>query len=127
MEPLAYNSDVIRDVIVKTLDEREWTQKELADRLGVRPQTVNKWVSGENSPPMERWTAIEDALEIDRGTLWSLVLTPDAAAAESPGPVSGTRQRTLSERLDALEAAELRTSAVLDEILAEVRALRGSR
>lgn len=34
------------------LQNREWTQAELAKRIYVAPSTVQKWVSGINTPPL---------------------------------------------------------------------------
>lgn len=55
--------------------EPEWPQRELADRLGVRPQAVAAWLSGDYKPklavmlelekltgiPLTEWTEPEDS------------------------------------------------------------------
>lgn len=76
-EPKIYNEKVVNDLIVAGVSRPGWTQKRLADALGIRPQTVNKWVKGENTPPPDRWPAIEEALEFDPGTFWRQVIGAD--------------------------------------------------
>lgn len=59
------------------------SKSRLARAVGVQPQTVTKWVSGETSPPPERWLAIEDALELPRFTLAKAAGIYDALALGS--------------------------------------------
>lgn len=42
---------------------RHWTQKELAQRLGIRFEQLNKYESGLNSPPVEMLVKLADTLE----------------------------------------------------------------
>ena len=46
-----------------------WTPAELAVRAGVDPGTVRDFVNGERWPQTKSRSAIEDALEVGRGTL----------------------------------------------------------
>lgn len=50
--------------ILRTLRERDLKQKDLADMLGVTPQTVNKWVKGSENFTFETIDKIEKALKI---------------------------------------------------------------
>lgn len=50
--------------ILRTLRERNLKQKDLADMLGVTPQTVNKWVKGSENFTFETIDKIEKALKI---------------------------------------------------------------
>ena len=43
--------------------DRSWTQKELANMLGIRFQLLNKYESGETSPSLERLPGIAKSLE----------------------------------------------------------------
>lgn len=61
--------NVVNALIVEALRRPGWNQARLARALQLRPQTVNKWVKGENTPPLERWASIEAALGIEPGTL----------------------------------------------------------
>jgi transcriptional regulator with XRE-family HTH domain len=65
----AYEQSVVAAVLEEALARPGWSQARLARELGLRPQTINKWASGENTPPIERWPAIEEALGIERGTI----------------------------------------------------------
>lgn len=44
------------------LRERGLTQTQLADRLGVMPSTVSRWVTGERAPVVARLPGIAQAL-----------------------------------------------------------------
>lgn len=63
-----YTDDVTVRLLVDGLARKGWKQVDLARALGTRPQTINKWMLGENKPPPSRWPAIEDALAYERGT-----------------------------------------------------------
>lgn len=39
-----------KDRLASALRDRKWIQKDLADRLHVKPPTVSRWLSGENIP-----------------------------------------------------------------------------
>jgi len=83
-----YNEGVVTDIIVKALERPGWNQARLARALDVRPQTVNKWVKGENRPPIERWSDLEQALELRQGTILDAVrgqLDVDALEAKPKG------------------------------------------
>lgn len=47
--------------------EMKHTQQSLADALGVKRQSVNKWEKGRSVPESERWQAIEIALRLPGG------------------------------------------------------------
>lgn len=42
-----------------------WTQRELADRLGVTDRTIRDWESGAARPALSRVPALERVLELD--------------------------------------------------------------
>lgn len=53
-------------LILKRLKELEWSQKELAERMGVSPQLVNKGIKGkENNFSLEILSRIGDNLQIN--------------------------------------------------------------
>lgn len=47
----------------------ELTQKELADRLGVKESTVSMWCAGKRIPPMKRITEIAEILNVTTSDL----------------------------------------------------------
>lgn len=56
----------IANLILLRLRELKWTQKELAEKMGVSPQVVNKWVKGkENNFSIELLFRIGDYLGIN--------------------------------------------------------------
>lgn len=44
--------------------QKRWSQKELAGKLGLRFQQLNKYESGLNVPPVDMLIALADALEV---------------------------------------------------------------
>lgn len=51
--------------VLRTLRENGLSQKDLAERLNVSPQQVNKWVKGNENFTFETISKIEDALQIE--------------------------------------------------------------
>lgn len=65
-----YNTAMIQSAIAEAVKARGYgAQSALARCLGVRVQTVNKWVTGQTAPEPHRWSAIEECLELEPGTL----------------------------------------------------------
>lgn len=68
-----HHGDVLfGDAIHLQRERRGWSQDELARRLAVTQQSVSRWEAGTAVPPPRRVMAIEDELEIARGTLLRL-------------------------------------------------------
>lgn len=49
--------------ILERLDTLDWSQKQLADTMGVSPQQVNKWVKGGENFTMETLVKLEQAMD----------------------------------------------------------------
>ncbi len=75
--------------------QREWTQKELASKLGVRFSHLNKYEGGWHIPPADKLVQMAETLDVTIDYL----LTGDGAEEK---PLHNTR---LLERFRALEAA----------------------
>jgi ribosome-binding protein aMBF1 (putative translation factor) len=64
------NRDMLRESqgiaikILKKLDENKWTQKDLAQRMGVTPQQVSKIVSGKENLTIETQIKLQKLLDI---------------------------------------------------------------
>lgn len=58
-------SRIIALQILRKLRETGTSQKELADRMGVFPQQVNKWIKGKENFTLETIGRIEEALGIE--------------------------------------------------------------
>lgn len=66
--------DITTYRINRLLRENAWSQSELAQKLGVTQQTIQKWVKGKSSPSMEN---IDKLVEItDLPSHW-FMLPPD--------------------------------------------------
>jgi transcriptional regulator with XRE-family HTH domain len=52
-----------------SLQLRGWSQEELAKKVGKSTGSVNGWLTGKRTPPLEVVFAMEDALRRPRGTL----------------------------------------------------------
>jgi len=58
-------SQVVAFTVLQTLRTQGLNQKELAERMGVSPQLVNKWVKGNENFTFETIAKLEDALNIE--------------------------------------------------------------
>lgn len=91
------------EAIRRARDAKGWTQTRFVEELTtamhapageertVGQSAVSRWEAGVHAPEYWRWRAIEEVLDIRRGTLAQLLLGSDA-----PGP-------GISDRLDAIE------------------------
>jgi len=68
------NLDISQQVYAY-LDERGWTQKDLADKLGKREAEVSKWLSGTHNLTLRSIAKLEAVLDED------IILTPMKAAS----------------------------------------------
>jgi len=57
-------SQIIAMKILNRLDELGWTQKKLAEQIGVTPQQINKIVRGKENLTLETQTELQDVLDI---------------------------------------------------------------
>ncbi|WNJ17454.1 helix-turn-helix transcriptional regulator [Pontibacter sp. G13] len=51
--------------VIQVLDKRGWTQKEFAERMGVSPQQVSKWLKGQENFRLETISKMEAVLEVE--------------------------------------------------------------
>ncbi|AFL98154.1 helix-turn-helix domain-containing protein [Ornithobacterium rhinotracheale] len=51
--------------ILKRIEELGWKQKDLAEKMGVSPQQVSKWVKGKENFTIETIATISDVLDIE--------------------------------------------------------------
>lgn len=49
--------------ILERLDQLTWSQKRMAEEMGVSPQQINKWVSGKENFTLDTISKIEEALD----------------------------------------------------------------
>lgn len=63
-KPWKRRSQAVALMVLRTLRAKKITQKELAERIGVSPQQVNKWVKGNENFTFETIARLENALDI---------------------------------------------------------------
>lgn len=62
-------SQKIALMVLRTLRTNKISQKELAERLGVSPQQVNKWLKGSENFTLDTISKLEEALDIQLLTI----------------------------------------------------------
>ena len=101
---IAEGTDVLHENLITLMRGlAHGRKKELAERLGVGPNTVSRWLGGKHHPPADKLGSIAD--------FFGLSADLDLASATlflSLEPVSGMQRREwLHQRVDALSVREL--------------------
>lgn len=60
---IKYSQKIALEVL-EALDSKEMSQKELADKMNVSPQIINKWLKGKDNFTLETISKFENALDI---------------------------------------------------------------
>lgn len=81
------------------MGEQGISQAALASAIGIRQQTVSKWLKGEVAPPVPRLVEIEQALGMPPATLTSEVLGQKVRTMKR----AKGRQLGIAERVERLE------------------------
>lgn len=110
------NTEAMKNLLVDALASApRGTQTRIADEMGIRPQTVNKWRKGYNLPEPDRWTQLEHLLGLDDGAI-----SRAAGITQPPDDAQSTEElraelrrldgemRSLRAELDELRAAAVR-------------------
>ncbi|MDR1209532.1 MAG: helix-turn-helix domain-containing protein [Clostridiales bacterium] len=86
------------------LIERKLSQKDLAERLGVKQNTVSDWINQGNSPKLERLCRISDyfLISLDR-----LIKGADEEYSPSPSPEETAELRRYFDRLLAFKRGKV--------------------
>ena len=93
-------------IIKKALEEKNMTQKELAEKLFVSPQAVSKWITGESRPSQDNVERIFEILGVD--------LTKEMVVR---GHINKKCMReTKIQDLDNFEKAKKEAVSILDEV-----------
>jgi transcriptional regulator with XRE-family HTH domain len=101
----------IPDLLGAALDANNLTQEEAAARLGVKQPTVNRWLSGKDTPADKHVPALVELTGLPQDQILEALHRQRLSSASMPTRVAS---------LEA-EVAALRTT--LDEVLALVREL----
>ena len=59
-----YSKKIALSILIR-LDELQWKQKDLAEKIGVRPQQVNKWVKGNENFTLETLGKLSEILGVE--------------------------------------------------------------
>lgn len=59
-----YSKKIALSILIR-LDELQWRQKDLADKMGVSPQQVNKWVKGNENFTLETLGKLSEILGVE--------------------------------------------------------------
>lgn len=76
--------DITTYRINRLLKERGWSQAELAQKIGVTQQTIQKWVRGKSSPSMEN---IDNLVELTGLPSHWFMLPPDESGQLSQSSI----------------------------------------
>ena len=85
-EPWLKRSQAIAFRILIRLKELNISQKDLAERIGVSPQQVNKWVKGKENLSLETISKLEKALDFEL-----IQVTPKLKEIEMPVLINTNR------------------------------------
>ncbi len=95
--------------------QKGWAQKELAGRVGIRFQQLNKYESGLNTPPADMLVKLADAL----GVTVDYLLTGNPV---EDSPLASSRLFRCFKMLEALNADDQETVIkVIDALIAKER------
>ncbi len=95
---------VPNEVLRRALSEAKLTERQLAEKVGVAPETISRWISEDRLPyPRLRWAAAEH-LGVDEVSLWpaaaraALKIGPDREVV-SVYPTRSAMPRTVRQRM----------------------------
>lgn len=109
---------MVTQLIKDGIDRRgHGSQTRLAEAVGVRVQTVNKWVKGQTVPDPDRWADIDRFFGWDEGSLALAAMRNHDLAAVPALPPLGPLSK--ADRLDV----ELWTDALFAELMMLVQEL----
>lgn len=105
LEVAAYNMRMVTEAIAQALASRgRGAQQALADGLGVKAQTVSKWIQHQITPTMDRWPAIEELLDMEPGHLRKI-------SGFGPSETADTETRIRNLEAEVAELKELLRAA----------------
>jgi ribosome-binding protein aMBF1 (putative translation factor) len=78
-----YQSQEIAMSILDRLEDLDWTQRVLAEKMGVSPQQVNKIVKGKENLTLETLTKLQTILDIPIFANYVPVLETDDSIAQA--------------------------------------------
>lgn len=79
------------------LDERKWTARELARRMGIAETTVGRWLKAHSMPRLELVALLASTLDLSIVTLLGISLDEDGARAVAAERAAAEAEVTSSD------------------------------
>ena len=98
-------NNIVAKNLVRVLEEREITQAELAEKIGVSAATVSNWCNGTKMPRMKKFDAICQVLGVNRSDLMEEKQSQEIADAIEAQLLSICRQLNSEGKERILEYA----------------------
>ena len=76
------------------MEERGWSYEQLGDRLGMNPQTLNRYVLGQREPKIGTAAAMARALGVDQLWLQGFDVPRSPAVPAGPGSVKASGRKS---------------------------------
>lgn len=89
--------------ITRLLHETNWSQAELARKLGVSQQTVQQWVSGKSTPKPGN---LDKLTEVTGYPPYWFILPPDEEGVDIPMKAMTSKQKKVLKLLDDLPESD---------------------
>lgn len=109
VELLAAKDDHVRREIAQrirqAISKAGWSQRSMAQELGVTPSTLTRWVKGENQPPLETLRRLCIITEIDANEILALSLPLGDAVAAALGAKHMATEQLEKELLVLIQKA----------------------
>ena len=99
--------------------QRDWTQKELGNRIGVSYQQLNKYEGGTNAPPLDKLLGLASALETTVDYLITGNLSDNL-------PIHNTRLIQRFQELESFTAEDQETVIKLIDAMIVKRRVEGA-
>ncbi|MBE0550570.1 MAG: helix-turn-helix transcriptional regulator [Rubrivivax sp.] len=110
------------EAVRQALQARGWTQKELAEQVGVTAQSVTNWLKGDDFPRPDKLLRLATTLKL---RFDQLTATPPAAQAMHP--IVAFRRRAATKTTEAHIAKALVMGALLEPLVPHLQPLRALR
>ena len=106
----------------QSLQAKGWTQKDLAEQIGVTPQSVTNWLKGDDFPRPDKLLRLATTLKLRLDQL-----TATEPAAQALRPIVAFRRRAATKTTEAHIAKALAMGALLGPLVPHLQPLRALR
>lgn len=110
------------EAVRQALQAKGWTQKELAEQVGVTAQSVTNWLQGDDFPRPDKLLRLATTLKLPFDQL-----TVASPAAQGMRPIVAFRRRAATKTTEAHIAKALAMGALLEPLVPHLQPLRALR